>query len=103
MALALSGPALVTLVDDVHSALPCEDAVMGDDGSLAALLDGEWHRWPADRLYTVKFLRPSSDDGRYVTLRRTHKAPLPIGEARAMYRRRPASLAERPPPETGPT
>jgi hypothetical protein len=92
-----SGPAIVVLVEDVRTPLPC-DAVHIDGDVLIAALDGRPHRWDIDEIYSVKFL---GRDGALLTRSRNpswqkQRGPhrLSIDEARAMFKLRPPSLWE---------
>ena len=83
------GPAIVTLVEDPRTPLPC-DAAHVEGGALFAILDGRPRRWEADQIYSVKFL---GGGGAMLSRSRWPRpSRLTIDEARALYQRRPPSL-----------
>jgi hypothetical protein len=80
------------LAGEERTPLPCDDLHV-EGGELVVLLDGRWHRWAAEDVHSAKWLDPSDDGWRAAFSRARWPRHLTRDEARAMLRRRPASLA----------
>jgi hypothetical protein len=89
------GPAIVTLIDDNRTPLPCDDAHVEGD-VLFAVLDGRPRCWNLDAIFSVKWI-----GGGGATLTRSRNPQrngrpprMTIDVARQAFRRRPFWLEE---------